>query len=137
MKYLLVNASDKTFAIQAPVRVLEEYEYRPVSGTMINAVHFGDQLADLGVLLGQSKTTQKKGLLIAEGFGLLVDSVVDGIDIDESQFTPYPKLVVNQKGSMLSGEIRIYGKIIPVLTSKPNKHLQKELEKEKTERVWI
>lgn len=137
MKYLLLKVSDKTFAIEAPVRVLELYEFRPVPGKIVNAVHFSDQLADLGVLLGQNKTSQKKALLVSDGFGLLVDSVGDQVDADNVVFKPYPKLITSQKDSVLSGEIEYDNKTIPVLAIKPNKHLQQELDKEKTERVWI
>lgn len=137
MKYQLLKVSGKTFAVQAPVRVLEQYEYRPVQGRIVNAVHFSDQLADLGVLLGLGKTSQKKALLINDGFGLLVDSVEDTIDAEKVVFIAYPKLVVEQKGSVFAGEIEFAGKMIPVLSAEPNKHLQDELDREKTERVWI
>lgn len=137
MKYQLLKVLNKTFAVQAPVRVLEQYEYRPVQGRIVNAVHFSDQLADLGILLGLGKTSQKKALLIRDGFGLLVDCVEDVIDTDKLVFIAYPKLVVEQKGSMLAGEIEFAGRLIPVLAAEPNKHLQDELDREKAERVWI
>lgn len=136
-KYLVLKVTGKTIAVEEPVRVLEPYEFRRVDGTLVNAVHLGDQLADLGILLGLEKTRQSNALLLCEGFGVLIDSVDEtGVDDNES-LKVLPKLLTQQKGSLILGTIVYKGMTVPVLTKKPGKHLVNELEKEKAERVWI
>lgn len=136
-RYIVFKACGKTFAVEKPVRVLEAYEFRKVDGKLVNAVHLGDQLADLGVLLGKERTSQSKALLLSEGFGVLVDSADEEHDDENESFRPLPIIVTQQKGFMFLGTVDVDGMKIPVLSKSPNKNLVENLENEKAERVRI
>jgi hypothetical protein len=136
-KFLFFKASGKTLAVKKPVRVLEAYEFRRVNGKLVNALHLGDQLVDVGLLLGLEKTNQSKALLLSDGYGFLIDSIEDLGASDIASYIPLPKIVTQQKGSVIIGLVEIDGKSIPLLSKTPGKHLSIELDKEKSERVWI
>ena len=137
MKLTIVTVAGKKFAVAGATRILQGYEFRLVPGKTVKALHLGAPLVDLGSLFDGSQNKKQFAIKLDAGFGYLVDSVENEIDCKDEDFSAFPKIIREQKGSLLEGTAKIDEHELVVISSKPNQHLTSLINADLSERSWI
>lgn len=137
MKLTIVTVGGKKFAVANATRILQSYEFRLVPGKIVKALHLGCPLVDLGELFEGSQSKKQIAVKFDSGFGYLVDSVEDEINTGDEDFSAFPKIIREQKGSLLEGTAKVDELELVVVSSKPNQHLKNLINADLSERSWI
>lgn len=136
MRFLQISLDGKTFLIAAPARVVEQYEFRSVPGTLVKGMHLGKPLLDLGVLTKTRPASMAKGF-IYDDFGFIAEEITGEIEIEDEKIKVFPRMVWEQRGAVVKGTVEIDGQKIPLLNDKLNRHWKEDIETELKARRWL
>lgn len=136
MKLLQILLDGRRFLIGEPARVVEQYEFRSVPGTLVRGMHLGKPLLDLGMLTNTKPLSLAKGF-VYEDFGFLAENIAGIVDTEDACIKIFPKLVWEQKGAVVKGTVEIAGEKLPLLNEKLNRHWKEDIEAELKARRWL
>ncbi len=138
-RYLLLRAGDlkMLLRIEKKTRVLQPYEYRVTPGNMVKALHMGNPLVDLGQLVSGKNTGMGNGVMLANGFGFLVDGYTEDVEITNA-YKLDPE-ISDMKGNILDSYGQTEDAILPILSVEKifSTALVSSINSELRDRKWI
>jgi hypothetical protein len=138
--YYLINIDSHKmlFARNESTRILQPYEYREVPGRIVKAIHLGNPLIDLNLLLTGRSSSMGNATIRQDGLGFLVDSV-ENVEINVQKVLDIDTTISGMKGNIIEAYLQTSIGTLPVLSIESvfTHGLLADIESEMKERQWI